>query len=141
MHVSYTTHIASLHYIENFSTYVVSRRSRSTKKQGRFRERSTEVMELSINTASSKGHGQTSFPAKCIQLHVLIWYCSACCACDGHVLRACCPRVVHQNRFKPVQTGSNRFKLSYASCMSLFGIVLHAVYVMFTCYARAVHVL
>ena len=26
MHVTYATHIASLHYIENFSTYVVSRR-------------------------------------------------------------------------------------------------------------------
>ena len=31
--------------------------------------------------------------------------------------------------------------VSYASCMSLFGIVLHAVHVIFTCYARAVHVL
>ena len=67
--------------IENFSTYVVSRRhiytayndtslqehrevkrSRSTKC--RFLERSNEVMEFSINIARSKGQGQTSFPAK-----------------------------------------------------------------------------
>ena len=31
--------------------------------------------------------------------------------------------------------------MSYSSCMFLFGIVLHAVHVVFTCYARAVHLL
>ena len=36
MHVSYKTHIASLHYIENFSTYIVSRRSRSPPLSGTF---------------------------------------------------------------------------------------------------------
>ena len=87
MHVSYKTHIASLYYIENFSTYVVSRRSRSPPLSGTFERQ-----------------GQTSFPAKCVQLHVLIWYCSACRARDVHVLRACCTS-------EPVQTGSNRFKL------------------------------
>ena len=80
VHVSYTTHIASLHYIENFSTYVVSRRhlhiayfttslqehrevkrSRSTKNHRRFLERSNEVMEFSIINSTSKGQGQTSF--------------------------------------------------------------------------------
>ena len=123
VYVSYTTHIASLHYIENFSTYVVSRRhlrivyndtslhnhcevKRSKGQQNkhrRFLERSNEVMEFSINIARSKGQGQTSFPAKCVQMHVLIWYCSACCARDVHVLRACCTS-------EPVQTGSNWFK-------------------------------
>ena len=37
-------------------------------------------------------------------MHVLIWYCSACCTRDVHVLRACCAS-------EPVQTGSNQFKL------------------------------
>ena len=76
MHLSYTTHIASLHYIENFSTYVVSRRhlhiayfttslqehreakrskDQGKKKHRRFLERSNEVMEFSINTAKLKG--------------------------------------------------------------------------------------
>ena len=36
VHVSYKTHIASLHYIENFSTYIVSRRSRSPPLSGTF---------------------------------------------------------------------------------------------------------
>ena len=77
MHLSYTTHIASLHYIENFSTYVVSRRHQhiayfttslqehrevnrskdqgKKKKHRRFLERSNEIMESSINTAKLKG--------------------------------------------------------------------------------------
>ena len=42
VHVSYKTHIASLHYIENFSTYIVSRRSRSTPLSGTF-ERSHRI--------------------------------------------------------------------------------------------------
>ena len=62
-------------------------------------------MELSINTARSKGQGQTSFPAKYIQLHVLIVLHAV------HVMFTYYARVVHQNRFKPVLTGSNRFKL------------------------------
>ena len=33
------------------------------------------------------------------------------------------------------------FPRNVSRCMSLFGIVLHAVHVMFTCYARVVHVL
>ena len=33
------------------------------------------------------------------------------------------------------------FPRNVSRCMSLFGIVLHVVHVMFTCYARAVHVL
>ena len=82
------------------------------------------------------------------QLHVLVWYCSACCARDVHVLRACCARVVRQNRFEPVWTGLNHisremcfetdFLRNTSRCMSLFGVVLHVVHVMFTCYARAV---
>ena len=105
MHVSYKSHIASLHYIENFSTYVVSRRhlhiayfTTRSKGQGqqnkhrRFLERSNEVMEFLINTARSKGQ---------------------------------------KVKVKPV------FPRNVSSCMSLFGIVLHAVHVMFTCYARA----
>ena len=77
MNVSNTTHIASLHYIENFSMYVVSRRhlhiayndtslhkhrTRSkgqkvkvNKKHRRFLESSNEVIEFSINTAKLKG--------------------------------------------------------------------------------------
>ena len=71
--------------------------------QRRFLERSNEVMEFSINSARSKGQGQTSFPAKYVQMHVLIWYCSACCARDVHVLRACCTS-------EPVQTGKTQEK-------------------------------
>ena len=51
---------------------------REGQGQRRFLERSNEVMEFSRNIARSKGQGQTSFPAKCVQLHVLIWYCSTC---------------------------------------------------------------
>ena len=76
MHVSYRTHIASMHYTENFSTYVVSRRHlhiayndtslqehcevKRSKGQGqqnkhrRFLERLNEVMEFSINTTKLK---------------------------------------------------------------------------------------
>ena len=84
VHVSYTTHITSLHYIENFSTYVVScrhlhiayfttslhehreiKRSRSkTPPLSRTFERSHGIFH-NTNTARSKGQGQTSFPAKC----------------------------------------------------------------------------
>ena len=64
--------------------------------QRRFLERSNKVIEFSINSARSKGQGQTSFPAKYVQLHVLIWYCSACRTRDVHVLY--------------VRTGSNRFE-------------------------------
>ena len=73
---------------------------REGQGQRRFLERSDEVMEFFMNSARSKGQGQTSFPAKYIQMHVLIWYCSACCALDVHVLRACCTS-------EPVQTGKN----------------------------------
>ena len=51
---------------------------REGQGQRRFLERSNEVMEFSRNIARSKGQGQTSFPAKCVQLHVLIWYCFTC---------------------------------------------------------------
>ena len=95
MHVSYTTHIASLYYIENFSTYVVSQRSRSTPLSGTF-ERSHGIFHQQREIKRSKGQGQTSFPAKYVQLHVLIWYCSACRTRDVHVLYD--------------RTGSNRFE-------------------------------
>ena len=119
MHVSYATHIALLYYIENVSTYVVSRRhlyiayfttslqehrevkrSRSTKQtpslSGTF-ERSHGIF---LNTARSKGQKvkvKLVFPRN---MSGCIWYCSACCARDIHVLRACCTS-------EPVQTGSN----------------------------------
>ena len=104
MHVSYTTHIASLHYIENFSTYIVSRRhlyvayndtslqkhrevkrSRSIKKHRRFLERSNEVMEFSINTRGQKVKVNPVFPQN-VSRHVGL------------------------NRFEPVSTGLNRFE-------------------------------
>ena len=49
VHESYTTHIASLHYIDNFLTYVVSRRSRSRKKHRRFMEHSNEEDQTDSN--------------------------------------------------------------------------------------------
>ena len=88
MHVSYTTHIASLHYIENLSMYVVSRRdlhiatndtslhehSEVNRSKGQGQQKTPHLsgtFERShgiffINTARSKGQGQTSFPAKCV---------------------------------------------------------------------------
>ena len=54
VHVSYTTHITSLHYIENFSSYVVSRRSRSTTPSlsGTF-ERSHGICDVKLGDMKS----------------------------------------------------------------------------------------
>ena len=100
MHVSYKTHIASLYYIKNFSTYVVSRRSRSTNFVAFW-----NVMEFSINIARSKGQKVKVKP-------VFPRNVSSCMSLFGIVLHA--TRVLYvrtgSNRFKPVQTGSNRMK-------------------------------
>ena len=156
VHVSYATHIASLHYIENFSTYVVLRghlyiayndtsllEHREVKRSRSIMHKYRRTCELCVSYAScmslfgivlhavhviitcytrvvhvlcvrtgldrfephfSRNMFWTTFLAKCVQMHVLIWYCSACCTRDVHVLRACCARVVRQNRFKPGKT-------------------------------------
>ena len=92
VHITYKTHIASLYYIENFSTYVVSRRS-------------NEVMEFSINITRSKGQKVKVKP-------VFPRNVSSCMSLFGIVLHATCVLYVRtgSSRFKPVQTGSNRFK-------------------------------
>ena len=118
MHVSYTTHIASLHYIENFTTYVVSRRNlytayndtslqehsevkRSRSTKCRFLERLNEVMEFSTNIARSKGQGQTSFPAK-MCLGTLKFHASRRTTFLTHLFRS---HFVYTLR--PVRTGKN----------------------------------
>ena len=95
VHAAGKTHIVSLHYIENFSTHVVShqhlyiayndtslhehREVKRSKGQGqqkhrRFLERSNEVVEFSINTASSKGQEDVELgdmKSLCLEVHVL----------------------------------------------------------------------
>ena len=77
--------------------------------QHRFLERSNEVMEFSINTARSKGQKvkvKPVFPrnvSSCMSLFGIVLHAV-------HVMFTCYARAVRQNRLKPVQTGSNRFK-------------------------------
>ena len=129
MHVRYTTLIASLHYIENFSTYVVShrhlriayndtslhnhrevKRSRSTKQtpplSGTF-ERSHGIFHKHPRSKGQKVKVKPVFPrnvSRCMSLCGIVLHAV-------HVMFTCYARAVRQNRFKPVQTGSNRFKL------------------------------
>ena len=60
--------------------------------------REVKSQKVKVNNASTPPHLRVVCVLR--QLHVLIWYCSACCARDVHVLRACWAS-------EPVQTGSN----------------------------------
>ena len=93
------------------------------------------LLRVGINTARSKGQGQQCINTTAHATRVVHVLC-VITSLNRFLKRNTIPHFHPANRLKP-----SELCVSYASCMSLFGIVLHAVHVMFTCYARAVHVL